>query len=156
MVVSAGILIVSPKGWLLAHATNTNRWDIPKGRQDEGETPLQTALRETLEETNLDLSLFAHQLEDLGEQPYMPQKRLHLFKLHLDQPLDLSKCCCHTYVTVERLGKTFPETDKWEWVLEEDVLGRVGKSLGKLFLRLELLASTNTETPTTPHKKSDL
>ena len=32
-------------------------WDLPKGKREPGETPLETALRETFEETGLDVSV---------------------------------------------------------------------------------------------------
>lgn len=138
-VISCGLIVISPKGWLLARATGTKRWDLPKGKQEEGETPLQTALRETLEETNLD---FSHEttFEDLGQHAYLPKKRLHLFRLYLPEAWDLSGCSCSTYVEWEGRAK-FLETDRWEWVKEDDVLQRVGKSLGKLLTRENLLVS---------------
>lgn len=58
---AAGILLVtrideSPEFLLLKHS---DRWDLPKGHCDEGETFQQTALRETEEETGI----AAHQIE---------------------------------------------------------------------------------------------
>lgn len=146
-VISCGLIVVSPKGWLLARATGTKRWDLPKGKQEEGETPLQTALRETLEETNLDFSSHKNQeFEDLGQHPYLPKKHLHLFRLSLDEALDLSNCSCSTYVEWENRAKFF-ETDKWEWVKEEEILNRVGKSLAKLLIKENLLGNNPSKTP---------
>ena len=43
---------------LIGHPTNhaPNVWSIPKGKIETGETSLEGAIRETLEETNIDLS----------------------------------------------------------------------------------------------------
>lgn len=127
-VLSCGLLITSPQGWLMAHATRTTRWDLPKGKLDPGETPMQAALRECLEETGLDLHAYADRLQDLGAHRYLPAKDLHLFRLDLAQALDLSQCCCSTFV--ERPdGQRYHETDAWAWVPPAEVPARAGKSL---------------------------
>lgn len=41
---------------LLAHATETRHWDIPKGAPEPGESDREAALRETREETGLVLA----------------------------------------------------------------------------------------------------
>lgn len=50
--VSAGVAIIYQNKILLVHPTNAgdNLWGVPKGGADEGETTLQTAIRETKEE----------------------------------------------------------------------------------------------------------
>ncbi|MCA9138639.1 MAG: NUDIX domain-containing protein [Planctomycetales bacterium] len=51
---AAGILLVTrtePRQFLLMR--HIDRWDLPKGHCDRGETDLQTALRETEEETGI-------------------------------------------------------------------------------------------------------
>lgn len=57
MEISAGIaIILNNEKILLAHPTNNpwkKRWGIPKGKQDENETLLETALRETKEEVGI-------------------------------------------------------------------------------------------------------
>lgn len=126
-VISCGILVISPSGWFLAHATRTPRWDIPKGRMDPGETPEQTALREAMEETGIDLSPFKAQLKDLGQHTYIPKKDLHLFTLEVDEAFDLSKCACSTHVVMAH-GQ-YPETDQWAWVPQSDVRAKLGKGM---------------------------
>lgn len=58
-IMAAGILLmtrcqahsaIGPKFLLLRHP---DRWDLPKGHAEAGETPQQTALRETQEETGI-------------------------------------------------------------------------------------------------------
>jgi len=57
--VAAGLILrrMTPRGpvWLLLRATKHGEWGFPKGHQDPGETLVQTALRETVEETGIAL-----------------------------------------------------------------------------------------------------
>jgi tRNA nucleotidyltransferase (CCA-adding enzyme) len=41
--------------WLLLKASKHGEWGFPKGHQDDGETPLQTAIRECAEECGIGL-----------------------------------------------------------------------------------------------------
>lgn len=53
-VIAAGVLLMTrekPHQFLLMK--HTDRWDLPKGHADPGETPRQTALRELCEETGI-------------------------------------------------------------------------------------------------------
>src|SRR5262249_43219173 len=82
-VVSCGVVMLNERREIfVCHATGTARWDLPKGLQDPGETALQTAVRETWEETSL--ALDAATLTDLGLHPYLPAKDLHLYALRVE------------------------------------------------------------------------
>lgn len=126
---SCGLLVSCPDGVLLAHATRTPRWDLPKGKIEPGETPVEAALRECLEETGLDLAGYRDRLVDLGAHAYLPRKDLHLFRLDLPAALDLGACKCSTYVQRGEAGERWPETDDYAWVPLEEIHARVGKSL---------------------------
>ena len=64
-IVSCGTVLLHPDGRvLLAHATETTHWDIPKGHGEVCEAPHVTALREMVEETGI--ALEADRLKDLG------------------------------------------------------------------------------------------
>lgn len=136
-IISCGLIVRSPDGILLAHATYTPRWDIPKGRLEDNELPLKAAMRECFEETNLDLAEHEGIVIDLGQQPYIRGKDLHVFLLDLPTSFSLDECSCHT--VIEQNGKIFPETDRWEWVKEGDVLNKVGKGLGNLLIGLNIV-----------------
>lgn len=138
---SCGLLITSPEGWLLAHATRTPRWDLPKGKIEDGETPLEAALRETLEETGLDMAEQRAHISDLGRHSYLPRKDLHLFRLDLDQALDLSGCGCSTYVQRGNGTDRYLETDAYAWVAPDQIVHRVGKSLMAYFVERGLLTA---------------
>lgn len=49
------IILDSDKVLLVKH--NEGHWDFPKGHMEEGETEVQTAIREVKEETNLDVMI---------------------------------------------------------------------------------------------------
>ncbi len=135
---SCALLVESPAGWLLAHATHTPRWDLPKGHLEPGETPIAAALRECLEETGLDFSSQEASIEDLGSHRYLPKKDLHLFRLRVPAALDLSACCCSTFFR-RKDGLEIPETDAYAWVSLPHIQARIGKSLASLLLSLGLL-----------------
>lgn len=141
-VLSCGLLVKSPAGWFLAHATRTPRWDLPKGRIEPGETPLEAAMRETLEETGMDLGHLEDKLVDHGRHDYIPKKDLHLFSVEVDEAFDLAGCGCSTYI--ERDNGRYPETDRWEWVPVHQVRERLGKGMLKYLEARGLLAPQPT------------
>ena len=92
---SCGILVINDQQeLLLCHVTGAWHWDIPKGGTDPGETPLDTALRETREECGLDLR--SRVMLDLGAMSYRPRKDLHLFAV-LTQRFDAAICHCDSH-----------------------------------------------------------
>lgn len=75
---SCGILVVDKDHRLLMFDVDrSDFWDIPKGGQESGETPIETALRELSEETSLKSS--EDQLIELGVYPYNLYKDLYLY-----------------------------------------------------------------------------
>ena len=57
---SCGCIIVDDQKVLLISSKDDNGnifWSFPKGHQEEGETDFETAIRETKEETNLDVEI---------------------------------------------------------------------------------------------------
>jgi 8-oxo-dGTP pyrophosphatase MutT (NUDIX family) len=55
MVLSVGIIAVrsTVEGWKYLSLRAFRNWDFPKGEVEPGESPLTTAIRETLEETGI-------------------------------------------------------------------------------------------------------
>lgn len=119
--VSCGTLVLnSARQLLLCHVTGTASWDIPKGLLDAGETPLQAARRELLEEAGLDVD--ASRFEDLGEFNYRPDKRLHLFKVETGDDLpSLEHLRCTSFFPHERTGAPTPETDGFRWAGRDEL-----------------------------------
>jgi 8-oxo-dGTP pyrophosphatase MutT (NUDIX family) len=126
---SCGILVLNPKSeLLLCHATGTFVWDIPKGRCDTGETPLQTAIRETAEECGLRFE--PAELLELGRFSYRPAKDLHLYAALVDG-IDARDCHCSSHFT-DLWGRDRPEMDAFEWTAFERVHRRCARRMGTL------------------------
>ena len=116
---------------LLCHVTGRRWWDVPKGLQEPGETPRETALRELSEETGLVLE--PHELLDLGRFDYRPDKDLHFFAaLRGPDALDLSQCRCSSHFDDPRTGRPCPEVDAFEWVPFARVGTRCAKTMGQV------------------------
>jgi 8-oxo-dGTP pyrophosphatase MutT (NUDIX family) len=132
-IVSCGIVLLDPHGRvLLAHATETSHWDIPKGHGEEGEAPHVTALREMVEETALVVD--AGRLKDLGLFVYRRDKDLHLFAARArDDELDLTCCVCTSMFPRRSDGKLIPEMDAYRWAAPDEVERYASRSLTRLF-----------------------
>ncbi|ACC70094.1 NUDIX hydrolase [Paraburkholderia phymatum] len=131
--ISCGVVLLDPDGRvLLAHATETTHWDIPKGQGEEGEAPQATALREMDEETGL--ALEAERLKDLGLFVYRRDKDLHLFaaRARADE-LDLSRCVCTSMFPRRSDGTMIPEMDAFRWAAPDEVEHYASRSLARLF-----------------------
>jgi 8-oxo-dGTP pyrophosphatase MutT (NUDIX family) len=131
--VSCGIVLLDPEGRvLLAHATGTNHWDVPKGQGEPGETEQDSARREMVEETGI--AVDAARLVDLGRFAYRRDKDLHLFAARaLDNELDLARCVCVSLFPRRHDGVMIPEMDAWRWVAPADVDDYASRSLARLF-----------------------
>ncbi len=91
---AGGVVHNSQQQWLLIF--RKKRWDLPKGKIDPGETPVQAAVREVQEETGLNqVMLTQAEPMTIGNQPftlhlYNENDRWHLkttfwFLMHADQ-----------------------------------------------------------------------
>ena len=110
---SCGILILTGKReLLLCHVTGQDHWDLPKGGAHGDESPLQAALRETREETGLELA--ADALLELGRVDYRPKKDLHLFATLMPR-FDLARLHCDSHFAQAATGQRLPEMDGYGW-----------------------------------------
>jgi 8-oxo-dGTP pyrophosphatase MutT (NUDIX family) len=126
---SCGVLLLNPAHEiLLCHATGTPYWDIPKGAGDPGEHELDTALRETAEETSVRLPREA--LRDLGRFSYRPRKDLHLFAVLVER-FDAGRCRC-TSRFVDARGRMRLEMDAFRWSAFADVAEHCAPSMARL------------------------
>jgi 8-oxo-dGTP pyrophosphatase MutT (NUDIX family) len=132
-VISCGVVLLDPAGRvLLAHATETSHWDIPKGHGEAGEAPHVTALREMVEETGIVID--AQRLTDLGLFVYRRDKDLHLFAARAHaQELDLSPCVCTSLFPRRSDGMLIPEMDAYRWAAPDEVERYASRSLARLF-----------------------
>ena len=130
MKTSCGVIVTDGKRLLLGRTTGTDRWDIPKGGTEEGEKPLDTALRELLEETGLVAPRWA--LRDVGMHAYLSDKRLGLFVWRPPRMPDPSTLSCGHPGTVRSGGGTEPEFDAYGLFTWAEAKKKVGRGLARL------------------------
>ncbi|MGN6665702.1 MAG: NUDIX hydrolase [Trinickia sp.] len=130
---SCGVILLDRRGRiLLAHATETSHWDIPKGQGDPGEAPIDAALRELREETGIELT--PERLKDLGRFAYRRDKDLHLFAARIEEgEVDLACCACTSMFPSRRNGASIPEMDAFRWAEPDEVGEFASGSLTRLF-----------------------
>lgn len=138
--VSCGVILLDSKGRvLLAHATDTTHWDIPKGQGEEGEAPIDAALRELREETGI--AVVPERLKDLGRFSYRRDKDLHLFAARVaDGEVDPAQCVCTSMFPSRRDGSMIPEMDAFRWATPSELPQYASRSLTRLFETTLLLA----------------
>lgn len=54
---SCGCIVINDRNEILLILHNAGHWDFPKGHVEDGETEIQTAIREVKEETNIDVEV---------------------------------------------------------------------------------------------------
>ena len=135
--ISCGTLIVNPVGQLLlCHVTNTARWDLPKGMQDPGEDTLGAAMRELREEAGIVFD--AARFEELGGFAYRRDKRLHLYRVRVDDELgDLSALKCSSFFPHPATGKPTPETDGFRWVARSELSTLCWPRMGEVLMGID-------------------
>lgn len=110
---SCGTLITDGSLLLIVHPTYSNVWDIPKGKIEPGESPLEAAVRECKEETGYNLQYHVKNMVDYGPFPYLKKKDLHVFGLKVstqDLP-NISNMKCE--VMIEKKDHMVFETDRF-------------------------------------------
>ena len=134
--VSCGTLVLDGGGrLLLGHVTGTAHWDIPKGMQDPGETTLEAAMRELLEESG---AVFAPgRFVDQGEFDYRRDKRLHLYRVEAGEELgDLAQLVCTSWFPHHKTGKPTLEMDGFRWAVRSEISQLCWPRMANLLLTL--------------------
>lgn len=143
LVVSAGFLICSADDKYLIvkpFGGSTKGWGVPKGKRDKGEHILDAALRETYEETALDLDNnssviyegqpFFYYTVDTTEGGTKKKflKHVYIFRAFVTNDIKQFPFKCLTFLEDGR-----PEIEKYEWVSLEEAYERVVKSQKGIF-----------------------
>lgn len=123
--IAAGVFLVNKnKKVLICHPTNhpADFWSIPKGKVDAGEELIDAAIRETFEETNIDLKEF-QMMANMSPLTYSHKKKvLHPFICYEEANPSFNfnefELKCNSNVPEERGG--FPEMDDYKWVSFEE------------------------------------
>ena len=141
-VISCGTVIRSSKYMLIGRPTNHKYWNIPKGRMDNGETFLNTALRETKEETGIDLSLLLDDISNakfLGYFKYYKKKDLVLYDIRFkdDTLPDIKNIKCRSMFYNKKYDIYQPEFDLFMYIPLKDYGNYMTKSLVKVFDQIE-------------------
>ena len=145
---SCGILIQCGNRYLIVHATKDHaplltddgHWSVPKGQPDTNESePLTTALRETFEETGIELYNKRTEIEQLHVE-YESKKRHFIMFRYNDEDMKLMnhKFYCDSYVIDEKTGKNlFPEIDRYYWATAEEFKQIVSEPHKDIFVAFE-------------------
>lgn len=127
MIVAAGIFLVrNDNRFLVGHPTHHRAtfWSIPKGRTEDGENPVDAAIRELFEETNVNIPKYS-KIHTLSPVNYSSGKKiLHPFVLFEGENefiCDDFELKCNSFFTIE--DNQVPEMDAFRWITTEEAQG---------------------------------
>lgn len=146
MKISCGFLLKSNGLYLLCHATrlhfmsdlNDQHWAIPKGQMDEGETELQTAIRELQEETDINILKHVIIRSDLPiiDRYTLKKKETRVFFLNDEKGVLVNlplKCNSIMMNHPDTRYNGLPEMDDYKWVTKEEGFAMAFDSQKHLF-----------------------
>lgn len=122
-VLSCGCIIKVANEILIAKPFQNKYWNLPKGKMEVGETEFETAVRETYEESNIDVSN-AQYVTDLYRGEYLRDKDLHMFLVKLDTKPETK---CNSFF--DYMGHSVPEMVDFKWVTLEESYNYLNKGL---------------------------
>ena len=132
--ISCGILFFNDKNQiLLCHVTGNDFWDIPKGKLENNETYIETAIRETIEETGFKAK--KEELIEIGLYPYNKKKNIYLFKYIGDKYVSSKRCHCEK-TFIDSNGVYQFEMDDWKFMNVKNAIYKTSRSLSNLLKKL--------------------
>jgi len=126
IVETAGIFFINNDNMLLVgHPTGHEYWSIPKGKLEKGETSYEAALRETWEETNVNLELVNSHYELDCIRYKHGKKKLKPFIIFESENrrIDSKEFSfkCNSFVSKDsKWNAGLPEMDDFKWVSLEE------------------------------------
>lgn len=141
----------------MGHSTGNRFFDIPKGGMEDGEEPIDSAIRECVEETSL---LFKKEdLTDLGEFSYNKEKRIHLFSTNVKKDsIVFDNLKCESFFEHFLTKKMVPEVDGFLWVdiTPLDLDNKCAKSMARVLKNLLADGKLSYSGDKTPKNKMSL
>ena len=106
---SCGVVVVrhTSEGWLTLLLRAYHHWDFPKGLMEEGEKPMQAALRELQEETGIASAEFDWGERSMETGPYSRGKTARYYLARTDE---------ESVVLGPSPDTGEPEHHEWRWV----------------------------------------
>lgn len=129
---TCGTFITDGKCTLLGHSTGNPFWDIPKGKLEDGETPLEAAIRECKEEFDYDLK--PENMVDIGRFSYNKRKNIHLFLYIVESFPNIDDLKCNSLID----NSNRPEIDGYRLFKNETVRHHMADSLRRLVVNEKL------------------
>jgi len=129
MTTSCGSIIIHNNKILICRPRwDSEFWNIPKGTMNDNETSyLITAIRETKEECNIDISL-SKRIEIIGLVPYLKYKNLYLFLVEIDEMQEIK---CNSFYNNN--GEFIPEMVDYKWITIDEYHKYFSKNLITVF-----------------------
>ena len=106
----------------------TNNFDIPKGKIEDNESPMEAAVRECWEETGIRINVL--DMRYRGMYQYN-KKMIHIFVVKMKLP-DVMFLNCISMI--EKYGRNFPEMIDYSIIHKKDVSTKFYKSLVPIIL----------------------
>jgi predicted NUDIX family NTP pyrophosphohydrolase len=133
------VLLVHPGGPYWAKK-DLGAWSIPKGLVEEGEEPLQCALRELEEELGSPFAFAAEELVELGSVRQKAGKVVHCWAAEADfDPATLrSNSFSIEWPPRSGVEREFPEVDRAEWFGLEQARGKIIAAQAEFLDRLKV------------------
>lgn len=137
MKTSCGIIILNELNEVfMAHSTGNKFFDIPKGLLDDGESTIDCAVRECLEETSIIIE--KEKLIDIGLFPYNKEKNLYIYFYRISKnEIEIKDLKCTSFFEDVYTKKMKPEADYFEWKDWSNVEQFCAKSMSKLITKLK-------------------
>ena len=128
-VISCGSIIVNNDRVLIAKPYENKTWNIPKGKVEPGEVYYDAAIRETLEECNIDIRKGTI-IRDLGKFKYLRDKDLYLFLTVIG---DTPEMKCNSFFLDKKKGIEVPEMVDFKWIEFDNYRKYFSKNLSIVF-----------------------